>query len=192
MKRKILNFIIIVTLILALFLLTGCTNNDEKNVQQNEQVINNMEKEETKVTDIVGEWKAIKTDNDTYSLGWLYGTSLTLGNELIFNEDGTYSLGLGVTYWQEGKYEINENSIKLIETEYKGDNPDKRIAEELIINDEQIILVEKEDGKEVNVIFENINDIENNTNLNITENNNEATINSSENLTDELKIGEKN
>lgn len=192
MKRKISNFIIIVTLILALFLLTGCTNNDEENIQQNKQVINNIENEETKVLDIVGEWKAIKTDNNTYSLGWLYGTSLTLGNELIFNEDGTYSLGLGVTYWQEGKFEIDGTTIKLTETEYKGDNPDKRIAEELIIDGNQIILEETEENQKINVIFNNINNIENATTSNVSNTENKTTTNSLESTTTgELKIGNK-
>lgn len=196
MKKKILNIISIILLTCMLFVLSACTNNTDngENIQSNEQLINTVDQEQTKMTNIVGEWKATKTNNDTYSLGWLYGTSLTLGNELKFNEDGTYSLGLGVTYWQEGKYEIDGTTIKLIENEYKGDNPDKTIAEKLIINGEQVILVENVgDNEYVEVIFENTENFTNNNDLttNTTEQLQETTTNTSEGTTNELKIGNK-
>jgi hypothetical protein len=148
---------------------------------------------------IVGEWSATGTNNNTeYSLMYLYGTSLSYANELTFNEDGTYKLAIGVAYYQEGNYEIDGNTIKLVNTEYKGDNPDSQLIEKLSIKDNQIILEETYDNEIVDVIFENKGNITNdentntsnanasNTNLTTTENTNQSTEN---NNSGELKIG---
>lgn len=188
MKKKILNFImVIIYLILILFLLSGCTNQNN-NKEKKTHKINTIESEEN----IVGEWKAIKTDNDTYSLGWLYGTGLTYGNKLEFNENGTYTLELGLTYWQTGNFKINGTTIILTQNEYEGDNPDKKIVEKLTIDDNQIILEETEGTQKVNVIFSNIEDIENSSNSNISTSDNKITTNSeNSNTYGKLKIGNK-
>lgn len=188
MKNKILNLVIITILAIILFALTGCGNEQSINIEEND-IYNNIISNSS--NEVIGEWKAIKTNNDEYSLGWLYGTSLTLANELKLNEDGTYSLGLGVTYAQEGKYVIEGDKIKLLETEYKGDNPDKRIAEELTINNKQIILVETEGNQKVNVIFNNINNIEDESDTDVINSDNENITSPVESTGGELKIGDK-
>ena len=108
---------------------------------------------------IAGKWKAATTNSEIHSLGDLYGTSFSYANELNFNEDGTYELAIGVTYWQDGNYEVDGDTIKLTNTKYKGDNPDNKIVDSFTINDEgiqkKIIMKEKswEDNTIVDVIF---------------------------------------
>lgn len=136
------------------------------------------EKFEQKENSIVGEWKATKTSNDTYSLGELYGTSVSMNNDLKLNGNGTYTLYLGFTYSQEGKCQINGNTINLIDNKYTGDSPDHKIAQQLKINGNQIILEEKaDDNTSVNIIFENVKNISNNTTSTETNNNNNKTNN---------------
>lgn len=109
-------------------------------------------------TNIVGEWKATKTSNDNYSLGYIYGTSIRTNNNLKLNDNGTYTLYLGFTFSQEGNYQINGTTINLIDNKFIGDSPDYKIAQQLKINGTQLILEEKADNNSsVNIIFENVN-----------------------------------
>lgn len=109
-------------------------------------------------TNIVGEWKATKTSNDNYSLGYIYGTSIRTNNNLKLNDNGTYTLYLGFTFSQEGNYQINGTTINLIDNKFIGDSPDHKIAQQLKINGTQLILEEKaDDNSSVNIIFENVN-----------------------------------
>ncbi len=170
MKKVLLNVIISIMLISMLFALTGCKNNNE--IEENEQIENqiNEEKntEENINSEIIGKWTATRTNNSVYSLGELYGSAFSFSNELTFKEDGTYVLGIGVTYWQEGNYEINGDKIKLTNTQIKGDNPDGKTTEQFIIKNEdgknQIILEESQAyNVTVGIIFEKVED-----NLNTT------------------------
>lgn len=105
---------------------------------------------------IVGEWKATKTSNDNYSLGYIYGTSIRNNNNLKLNDNGTYTLYLGFTFSQKGNYQITGTTINLVDNEYIGDSPDYKIAQQLKIEGRQIILEEKvDDNANVNIIFEN-------------------------------------
>ena len=134
------------------------------------------EKFDQKENSIVGEWKATKTSNDTYSLGELYGTSVSMNNGLKLNANGTYTLYLGFIYAQEGKCQINGNIINLKDNKYIGDSPEHKIAQQLKINGDQIILEENaDDNTSVNIIFENVKNISNNTTSTETNNNNNNT-----------------
>lgn len=105
---------------------------------------------------IVGEWKATKTSNDNYPLGYIYGTSIRTNNNLKLNDNGTYTLYLGFTFSQKGNYQITGTTINLVDNEYIGDSPDYKIAQQLKIEGRQIILEEKVDNNaNVNIIFEN-------------------------------------
>ena len=143
----------------------------------NERTNDTMEKTENNI-DVVGDWKATKTSNDNYSLGYIYGTSVTTNNSLKLNADGTYTLYLGFIFSQKGNYQTNGTIINLINNEYTGDNPDYKMAQQLKINDDQIILEEKaDDNTSVNIIFENVKNISNNTTSTETNNNNNKTNN---------------
>jgi outer membrane murein-binding lipoprotein Lpp len=167
-KNKITYLSIIFALISTVFILTGCSNDKSVENEKLNETTNNVENVENNTSSnvnnkIVGEWEATETNNNTaYSLTFLYGTFISTDNELIFSEDGTYKLDLGLAYCQEGNYEIDGDTIKLVNTEYKGDSPGNHILESLIIKDEQIILKETTyDNKIVDVIFENKENIKN-------------------------------
>ena len=184
MKKSFLNIVsVFILLICLVFILTGCSSNkdiDNENITTDIQ--NDLEKgidtNESTNPNIVGKWKTTGTNNNVFTLGELYGTAFSYTNELTFKEDGTYILGIGVTYWQEGNYEVDRDVIKLTNTETKGDNPDGKIAEEFIIRNEngktQIVLQEKQEPNViVNVIFEKSDEISNTENTNSS---NETTI----------------
>lgn len=139
-------------------------NNSQKASVENKDNQKEIKEEQTNVVvdnkNIVGTWRAVNTNNSEYSLMMLYGSSISLGNELIIRDDGTYSLGLGVTYWQEGSYEIKENKILLKNNIYNGDNPDKIIAKELYIENDTIILKDSSSGVIVDVIFNKENKLD--------------------------------
>lgn len=103
---------------------------------------------------IIGTWKVISTDNDNYSLGYIYGTGLKEANELKLNQDGTYVLALGLTYYQKWNYEIDTDEIILTNNVNESDNPDTEIIEKFTIKNDKILLQETIDGINVNVIFE--------------------------------------
>ena len=130
------------------------------------------------INNVIGDWKATKTSNDNYSLGYIYGTSVTTNNSLKLNKDGTYTLYLGFTFSQKGNYQISGTTINLTNNEYTGDSPDHKMAQQLKINDDQIILEEKaDDNTSINIIFENVKNISNNTISTETNNNNNKTNN---------------
>lgn len=158
-------------------------SNNEENKNQEETAKN----EET----IVGTWKATSTDNQEQSLGYIYGTGLKDGNELIFKEDNTYEMYLGLVYSQKGKYKVEGNKITLMENIYTGDNPGKKIASELKNENGQIILNESFEGTAVNVIFSKgslNNDNNNEEKANNTDTNVTTTEPTKETL-NELKVG---
>lgn len=184
MRKKIIGIITIVLLCSMLFILTGCTNNKDTD---NQNIITDIQDntEHTKqaddsiISNIVGKWETTGTNNNVFTLGELYGSAFSYANELTFKEDGTYMLGIGVTYWQEGNYEVDGDVIKLTNTQIKGDNPDGKVTEQFIIKNEnantQIILQEKkEPNVTVDVIFEKSDKILNTENSNSS---NETTTN---------------
>ena len=171
MKKKIICVITMVLLCSMLFILTGCSSNNDINNENiaDDEPINLSEANQTDDSinlNIVGKWEVTGTNNNVFTLGELYGTAFSNANELTFKEDGTYVLGLGVTYWQEGNYEVNGDVIKLTNTEIKGDNPDGKVAQEFIIKNQNdkihIILQEKQEPNiVVDVIFEKSDKISN-------------------------------
>lgn len=190
MKKIILNLGIVSILIVMLILLTGCGKNTSIDNTEDEETNEYSDENTITYTDIVGEWKAIKTSNDNYSLGNLYGTSVTTNNSLKLNEDGTYTLYLGFTFSQKGNYQINGTTINLTNNEYIGDSPDNKIAQQLKIKGNQIILEEKsDDNTEVNVIFENVENISNNTVDTENSNSNTSTTTPSQKNANNFKVG---
>lgn len=73
---------------------------------------------------LIGKWKATNTNSAEYSLGYIFGSSISMNNILEFKEDGTYTLGVGFTYNENGNYEIQGDVIKLTNIKYVGDSPD--------------------------------------------------------------------
>ncbi len=75
--------------------------------------INNYQKIDFVVNeDILGTWHlnnhVISDDNS--SLMDLFGTSLSqVGNQLVFKKDGTYEMGCGLAFNEEGKYKMDDN-----------------------------------------------------------------------------------
>ncbi len=101
MKRKVLSIILIGVLVVCL---TGCGKKQEE-----------VKKEENKL-DITGSWtlnrKVSVKDSNYNSLRDLFGDSLVSGeNALILNEDGTFSMTLGVVYNSKGYYKVDKNII---------------------------------------------------------------------------------
>ena len=101
MKRKILSFLLIGVIFIGL---TGCGKKQEE-----------VKKEKNKL-DIIGSWtlnrKVAVEDSNYNSLRDLFGDSLGSGEDaLILNEDGTFSITLGVVYNPKGNYKVNENII---------------------------------------------------------------------------------
>lgn len=73
---------------------------------------------------LIGKWKVTSTNSAEYSPGMLFGSSISMANSLEFKQDGTYSLGVGFAYAEEGNYEIQGDTIKLTNIKDKTDNPD--------------------------------------------------------------------
>lgn len=101
MKRKILIFLLIGVMVIVL---TGCGKKQEE-----------VKKEKNKL-DITGSWtlnrKVAVEDSNYNSLRDLFGDSLVSGEDaLILNEDGTFSITLGVVYNPKGNYKVKENII---------------------------------------------------------------------------------
>lgn len=103
--------------------------------------------------DIIGVWKAVDTNNSNYSLGYIYGSGFKNG-EIVFNEDGTYSLYMGITFSQKGSYTIDKNEIFLKDNTLEGERLDSDIIKKFTIQEDKITFEEKIDGTNVNVIFE--------------------------------------
>ncbi len=129
------------------------TNPLEHTAENKNELLTEIGTEE-KMKNIIGTWKVISTDNDNYSLGYIYGTGLKEANELKLNQDGTYVLALGLTYYQKGNYEIDTDEIILTNNVNESDNPDTEIIEKFTIKNDKILLQETIDGINVNVIFE--------------------------------------
>jgi len=129
------------------------TNPLEHTAENKNELLTEIGAEEKK-KNIIGTWKAISTDNDNYSLGYIYGTGLKEANELKLNQDGTYVLALGLTYYQKGNYEIDTDEIILTNNVNESDNPDTEIIEKFTIKNDKILLQETIDGINVNEIFE--------------------------------------
>lgn len=129
------------------------TNPLEHTAENKNELLTEIGAEEKK-KNIIGTWKAISTDNDNYSLGYIYGTGLKEANELKLNKDGTYVLSLGLTYYQKGNYEIDTDEIILTDNVNGSDNPDTEIIEKFTIKNDKILLQETIDGIKVDVIFE--------------------------------------
>lgn len=107
--------------------------------------------------DLVGEWTATSTSDSKYSIGTLFGTSLKYGNSLTFDSNGEYSLALGFSYGEKGKYKLDNDKIILYDISSEFDTFD-RSEDELLIKekDGEITLWHKEDlGEEyVYSVFE--------------------------------------
>lgn len=120
------------------------TNSNKKTVTSNN--INNFSNDI-----LVGKWKAMNTNSAEYSLGYLFGSSISMNNVLEFKQDGTYTLGIGFSYNETGNYEIQGDTIKLTNIKYEGDSPDvtPRTNAEFKIKQEngtnKIILEHKQD-----------------------------------------------
>ncbi len=187
MKNKILNIFIIIVLILGIA--TGCGSKKESSII-NDDTENNSINNEQKV-DIIGEWKATKTNNDDYSLSYVYGTSITTSNSLVFNEDGTYKLYLGSSYSQSGEYTIDGSNIKIQAKTF--DTSDNKIIDNLLIENNQIILKETTDNDtQVDIIFENINNISQDISIQQNSENVNNNSNESNNNLDYIKVGNSN
>lgn len=109
MKKKILSFITILTLIIMLFVLTGCANNDNnENLTTNESVETEQsenEQEEIKQNEEDVEVNTFQVGNYTLKYG-----RYSDGNVMVVNikEDGTLYLNA-----VEQEYTIEGDSIKL-------------------------------------------------------------------------------
>ena len=101
MKRKLLSILLIGVMVIGL---TGCGKKQEE-----------VKKEKNKL-DITGSWtlnrKVAVEDSNYNSLRDLFGDSLVSGEDALFlNEDGTFSITLGVVYNPKGNYKVKENII---------------------------------------------------------------------------------
>lgn len=101
MKRKILSILLMGIIVIGL---TGCGKKQEE-----------VKKEKNKL-DITGSWtlsRKVEVEDSNYnSLRDIFGDSLASGEDaLILNEDGTFSITLGVVYNPKGNYKVKENII---------------------------------------------------------------------------------
>ena len=90
-----------------------------------------------KKEDLVGEWRAKTTDSLEFGISFVLGSQLTDNNSVVFNEDGTYSMGMSFEYNQAGNYEIEGNKVKLLNNQRTDKNPIDTIADELTISEEE-------------------------------------------------------
>ncbi len=90
-----------------------------------------------KKEDLVGEWRATTTDSLEFGISFVLGSQLNDNNSVIFNEDGTYSMGMSFEYNQAGNYEIEGNKVKLLNNQRTDKNPIDTIANELTISEEE-------------------------------------------------------
>ena len=102
MKKKFLSILVLLVMIVGL---TGCGKSEKGNTTL--EKVNN---------DFVGSWtlsrKVAVSDSRHNSLKDLFGDSLLTGEDaLVLNEDGTFSISLGVVYNPKGNYIVNGNII---------------------------------------------------------------------------------
>lgn len=103
MKKKILSALLLVILIVGL---TGCSNNEKKEVKENAK----------EKLDIIGSWtlsrKVAVSDTRYASLRNLFGDSLGSGEgALILNDDNTFSITIALAYNTTGNYKVDGNII---------------------------------------------------------------------------------
>lgn len=110
MKNKILSIGFILSLILMVFMLTGC-DSDKKSVSEEES------KQTTINDELIGTWslnnQINSSDKDKYSsLRRIFGDSLnSVANSLVLNSDNTFRLNVGAFYYCNGNYEVMDNTI---------------------------------------------------------------------------------
>lgn len=120
----------------------GSDNYTEETTAGENETNNNVISKE----DLVGTWHLKDTNSVEYSVGMLYGTGISYSsNDIVFNEDGTYTFGIALSFSEKGNYEIQGDTIKLTNIEQIGNPSDRGPEEELKIR--------KEDGK-YKIIFE--------------------------------------
>lgn len=102
MRKKLLSILLVGMLAITI---TGCGKSESKETNDN------------KLSEITGNWylnrNVAVNDTKNGSLKDLFGDSLNSGDgALILNEDGTFSITLGVSYNTTGNYTLNDNIIK--------------------------------------------------------------------------------
>ena len=112
------------------YILEGSDTNTENETEEKEEGI--IAKE-----DLVGEWRATTTDSLEFGISFVLGSQLTQNNSIVFNEDGTYSMGMSFEYNQAGNYEIEGNKVKLLNNQRTDKNPIDTIVDELVISKEE-------------------------------------------------------
>lgn len=113
----------------------GSNTYTENAVEESKEDNNIISKE-----DLVGTWHIKDTNSVEYSVGMLYGTGISYSsNDIVFNEDGTYTFGIALSFSEKGNYEIDGDTIRLTNIEQIGNPSDRGPEEELKIR--------KEDGK---------------------------------------------
>lgn len=151
-----------------LFGVTGCNDdnsnkensNDQNNIQENnfqkEDNVNNTNEDNSENSKIVGKWKVTETNSTTKSIEDLFGESASKTNELIFKQDGTYTLHIGDLFNQSGKYTLDDNAIRLSDNEYLG-GTDAQTTDMLYYDVQEILLqVETETNTFLNVTLEQV------------------------------------
>lgn len=115
MKKKILGIGVVTILIVMLVTLTGCKNNEK--VETNNE---NNKQEEVVDENIIGTWilnRNVKVSENKYnSLKSLIGDSYG-SDTLEINEDGTFSLSVGMLYNLKGKYKYQNSELSFYDIE---------------------------------------------------------------------------
>ena len=115
MKKKILGIGVVTILIVMLVTLTGCKNNEK--VETNNE---NNKQEEVVDENIIGTWilnRNVKVSENKYnSLKSLIGDSYG-SDTLEINEDGTFSLSVGMLYNLKGKYKYQNRELSFYDIE---------------------------------------------------------------------------
>lgn len=112
------------------YIVEGSDTHTENKTEGNEEGV-------IKKEDLVGEWRATTTDSLEFGISFVLGSQLNDNNSVIFNEDGTYSMGMSFEYNQAGNYEIEGNKVKLLNNQRTDKNPIDTIADELTISEEE-------------------------------------------------------
>ena len=112
------------------YIVEGSDTHTENKTEENEEGIITKE-------DLVGEWRATTTDSLEFGISFVLGSQLTKNNSIVFNEDGTYNMGMSFEYNQAGNYEIEGNKVKLLNNQRTDKNPIDTIVDELLISKEE-------------------------------------------------------
>ena len=143
--KRIVNILLIGIIALTI---TGC--NEKKN----------QSKVEKPKYDIVGTWNIntnVSSKENNYSLRDLFGTCLNMSsNDLVFNEDKTFSFNVGCTYNMEGNYKLDNNIVKI--SNIKDSNITNKDTLKDIEKNMTFVIIEYNDNQFIQVHMDDFDD----------------------------------